>query len=149
MAHKCASLRFRNSCTRPWGGGGGPALAWRATVERKATAEEVDRYRPEEAIDRIAAAADLGAGAGGQEAEAELAQERQAPLVVGEAGAGLVLGQASGGGAELSPVLAQAVPGLGDDLIQSLTLGQAVVLGPRAVELRLGVEHAPQQVGRQ
>ena len=107
------------------------------------------RHRAEEAADGVGAAADLGAGAGGQEAEAQLAQERQAPLVVGEAGAGFAFGQVRGGGAELRPVLAQAVPRLGDDFVQALALRQAVVLGPRAVELCLGVEHAPQQVGRQ
>ena len=107
------------------------------------------RHWAEEAVDGIGAAADLGAGAGGQQAEAQLAQQRQAPLVVGEAGARLRLREVRGGGAELRPVLAQAVPRLGDDLVQALALRQAVVLGPRAVELSLRVEHAPQQVGRQ
>ena len=46
-------------------------------------------------------------------------------------------------------MLAQAVPRLGDDLVQALAWRQAVVLGPRAVELLLGVEHTPQQIGRQ
>src|SRR2546428_9856741 len=93
----------------------------------------------EEAADGVGAAADLGAGAGGQEAEAQFAQERQAPLVVSEAGAGLAIGQVRGGGTELRPVLAQAVPRLGDDFVKTLAWRQAVVLGTRTVKLRPGV----------
>ena len=46
-------------------------------------------------------------------------------------------------------MFSQAVPRLGDDLIDAVALWKTVVLRPRAVELRRGVEHAPQQVGRQ
>ena len=69
--------------------GGGPAHTGGAAVEAQATADEVHRHGAEEAADGVGAAADLGAGAGGQQAEAQFAQERQAPLVVGEAGARL------------------------------------------------------------
>ena len=60
--------------------------------------------------------ANLGAGASGEEAEAQFAQKRQAPLVVGQAGACLVRGEIGGRSAKLRPVSAQAVPGLGDRL---------------------------------
>ena len=74
-------------------GGGGTAHAGGAAVEAQAAADQVDRHRAEEAADGVGPAVDLGTGAGRQQAEAQLAQERQAPLVVGEAGAGLALGQ--------------------------------------------------------
>ena len=74
-------------------GGGGAAHPGGAAVEAQAAADQVDRHGAEEAIDGVGAAADLGAGAGGQQAEAQLAQQRQVPLVVGEAGAGFALGQ--------------------------------------------------------
>ena len=127
-------------------GGRRAALSGGAAVQREAAAEEVDGRRPEEAADGVGAPADLGAGGGGQEAEPELAQQRQAPLVVGEAGARLARGQIRGGGAELRPVPAQAVPGLGDNLVQPLAGRERVVLRPGARQLRAGVDQAPQKV---
>ena len=125
------------------------ALSGGAAVQREAAAEEVDGRRPEEAADGVGAPADLGAGGGRQEAEPELAQQRQAPLVVGETGARLARGQVRGGGAELRPVPAQAVPGLGDDLVQPLAGRERVILRPGARQLRAGVDQAPQEVRRQ
>jgi len=64
-------------------------------VEAQTTADEMYRYRPKESADGIDAAANLGAGTGRQEAKAQLTQKRQAPFVVGEAGARLTLGEVS------------------------------------------------------
>ena len=130
-------------------GGRRAALSGGAAVEREAAAEEVDGRWPEEAADGIGAPPDLGAGGGGQEAEPELAQQRQAPLVVGEAGARFARGQVRGGGAELRPVPAQPVPGLGDGLVQPLAGGEGVILRPDPRQLRARVDQAPQKVGRQ
>ena len=55
-------------------GGSGAAHAGSAAVEAQAAADEVHRVRAEEAVDGVGAAADLGAGAGRQQAEAQLAQ---------------------------------------------------------------------------
>ena len=59
------------------------------------------RHRSEEPPDGIGAAGNLGAGGRGQEAEPQLVQQGQAPLVVGKAGAGLTVRQIGGGRAEL------------------------------------------------
>src|SRR6267378_2206165 len=96
----------------------------------------------EEAIDRVRTAGNLRPSARRQQAKAQLAQERQAPLVVGEASAWLRGRQLLRGGAKLRPVFAQAVPGLGDDLVQSLALRKAVILRPRTIELFSRIEHA-------
>ena len=72
-----------------------PRCPRRTAVERQAAADEMHRHRSEEPPDGIGATANLGAGGRGQEAEPQLAQQRQAPLVVGEPGVrgvGLVAG---------------------------------------------------------
>src|SRR5262245_28356405 len=46
-------------------------------------------------------------------------------------------------------MLSQPIPGLSDGLVQALAWGQAVVLGLRTRQLRLGIEHPSQEVGRQ
>ena len=71
------------------------ALSRRAAVERQAAADEMHRHRSEEPPDGVGATANLGAGGRGQEAEPQLAQQRQAPLVVGEAGGGFAIGHDS------------------------------------------------------
>ena len=101
-------------------GGRRAALSRRTAVERQATADEMYRHRTEEPPDGIGATANLGAGGRGQEAEPQLAQQRQAPLVVGEPGAGLAVRQIGGGGAELAVVSAQMVPGVSDYFVQAL-----------------------------
>ena len=115
-------------------GGGRAALSRRPAVEREAAADKVHRHRPEEPPDGIGAPADLGAGGRGQEAEPQLAQQRQAPLVVGESGGGLALGQVRGGGAELAVVPAQAIPGVSDYFVEALAGGEAVVFWAGAGE---------------
>ena len=126
IAHRCASLRLRNSCTRPCGlAAAAPRCPRRTAIERQAAADEMHRHRSEEPPDGIGATANLGAGGRGQEAEPQLAQQRQAPLVVGEAGAGLAVGQIGGGGAELTVVPAQAIPGVSDYFVQALAGGES------------------------
>ena len=130
-------------------GGGRPPLPRRAAIEREAAADEMHRHRSEEAPDGIGATADRRTGGDGQEAESELAQERQAPLVVGEAGARLALGEVRGGGREPPVVSAQAVPGVGDRLVQAFAGREPVVFGPGAGKRRTRVENALQEVRRQ
>jgi hypothetical protein len=129
--------------------GGGPAHPSGAAVEADATADQVHLHRAEEAVDGIGATVDLRAGASGQQAKAQLAQQRQAPFFIGEAGARLACGEVCGSHTKLRPELAETVPRLGDDLAQALAVQQAVVLGSAAIELFFGVEDAAQQVGRQ
>ena len=69
-------------------GGRRAALSRRTAVERQAAADEMHRHRAEEPPDGIGASANLRAGGRGQEAEPQLAQQRQAPFVVGQAGGG-------------------------------------------------------------
>ena len=71
--------------------GSRPPHARGAAVEAHAATDKVYGYGAEEAVDRVGAAANLGARAGRQETEAQLTQQRQTPLVVGEAGARLAL----------------------------------------------------------
>lgn len=103
--------------------GGGATHTSGAAVEAQTATDQVDGRWAEEAADGVGAAVDRGAGAGGQEAKAQLAQERDAPLVVGETRTRFALGQFLRGGAELCPVTAQTVPRLGDGLIDALVLG--------------------------
>ena len=130
-------------------GGGRAALSRRAAIEREAAADEMHRHRSEEPSDGVGAPADLGTGGRGQEAEPQLAQQRQAPLVVGEAGGGLALVQVRGGGAELAVVPAQAIPGVSDYFVQALARGEAVVFGASAGEGGMAVEEAAQEVRRE
>ena len=74
--------------------------------------------------------ANLRAGGRGQEAEPQLAQQRQAPLVVGESGAGLAFGQIGGDRAELYVVPAQAIPGVSDYFVQAFTGRKPIVFRP-------------------
>ena len=115
-------------------GGSRAALSRRTAVERQAAADEMHRHRSEEPPDGIGATANLGAGRRGQEAEPQLAQQRQAPLVVGEAGGGLALGDVRGGRAELPVVPAQTIPGVSDYFVQAFAGGEAVVFGAGAGE---------------
>src|SRR5581483_10461582 len=46
----------------------------------------------------------------------------------------------------LRPMLPESVPGLSDDLVETLALWQSVVLGPRAGQRSFGVEYSPQKV---
>ena len=70
-------------------GGGRAALPRRSAVEREAAADEMHRHRTEETPDGIGAAGDLRSGGRRQKTEPQLAQQRQTPFVVGEAGARL------------------------------------------------------------
>ena len=115
-------------------GGGRAALSRRTAVEREAAADEMHRHRAEEPPDGIGAATNLGTGGRGQEPEPQLAQQRQAPLVVGEPGAGLAVGQIGGGGAELAVVPAQAIPGVSDYFVHAFAGGESVVFGAGAGE---------------
>jgi hypothetical protein len=137
-------------------GDGGPAHTGHAMVQAQAATDQVHGHGAEEAADGVGAAGaqgrtgqGRGAGAGGQEPEAQLAQQRQAPPVVRRAGARFTLGTDRGRRTELRPVLAQAVPRLGDGLVEAFARRQAVVLDAGAGELLLGVQHMPQQIGRQ
>ena len=85
----------------------------------------------------------------GQEAEPQLAQQRQAPLVVGKAGGGLAVRQIGGGRAELAVVPAQAIPGVSDYFVHAFAGGEAVVFGAGTGERRMAVKQAPQEIGRQ
>ena len=77
-------------------GGGGTALAGGAAIERETAADKMHWHWAEEAADRVGAPANLWASARGQQTEAQLPQQRQAPLVVGEAGSRFAFGQARG-----------------------------------------------------
>ncbi|MCX6354165.1 MAG: hypothetical protein NTZ78_04580 [Candidatus Aureabacteria bacterium] len=129
--------------------GRGAAHACGAPVEAEATSDHVYSSRTREAVDGVCAAADFGAGGGGQEAEAQFAQKRYVPFVIGQSGTGLTRGEVTRGSSEFGPVAAQAVPGLSDNFVDALALRQAVVLGPGAGEFPLGIEDTPQQIGRQ
>ncbi len=102
-----------------------------------------------ETVDGKGPAAYFGPRRGGQKAKAELAQKWQIPAVIGETRPGLASGQACGRGAELGPVLAQAVPGLGDRFVQPLSSAEAVIVRPCAFQLCRWIEHAPEQIGRE
>ena len=130
-------------------GGRRAALSRRTAVERQAAADEMHRHRSEEPPDGIGAAANLGAGGRGQEAEPQLAQQWQAPLVVGESGGGLAVRQIGGGRAELSVVPAQAIPGVSDYFVHAFAGGESVVFGSGAGEGGMAVEEAAQEIGRQ
>ena len=88
----------------------GTALPRSTAIERQAAADQVNRRRAEETADRIGTAVQFGAGGHRQEPEPQLAQQRQAPLVVGKTGARRARGQIRRDLTELGPVLAQAVP---------------------------------------
>ena len=107
------------------------------------------RHRSEEAPDGVGAAGDRGAGGDGQKAESELAQQRQAPPVVCETGTRLALGEVRGGGCEPPVVSPEAVPGVGDRLVQAFAGREPVVLGPGAGKRRTRAENALQEVRRQ
>ena len=130
-------------------GGGGPADARRPPVEIDAAADQVDGGGTEEAIDGVGAALELGADAGRQQAEAEFPEQRDAPFVVGQAGARFVGRQVAGRRAEFGPVAPHAVPRLRDRLVDPLAGRQAVVGGGDAGEFSLGIDGAAEQVGRQ
>ena len=112
----------------------------RPAIEREDTADEMHRHRSEELPDGKGAPADLGAGERGQEAEPQLAQQRHAPLVVGEPGTGLTLGQVRGGGAEIAVVPAQATPGVSDYFAEARAVGDAVVARSRTDRLPSGTD---------
>ena len=130
-------------------GRGRAPLPCRAAIEGEAAADEMDRHGTEEAADRIGTASEFGASGHRQEAEPQFPQQGQAPLVVGESGPRHTGGQVFRTIPELPPVLAQAVPGLGDDLVLTLPGRQAVVVRRGARQLRLGVAHTQQQIQRQ
>ena len=115
-------------------GGSRAALSRRTAVERQAAADEMHRHRSEEPPDGIGATANLRAGGRGKEAEPQLAQQRQAPLVVGESGGGFAIGHVRGGGAEFTVVPAQAIPGVSDYFVYAFAGGESVVFGAGAGE---------------
>lgn len=124
-------------------------LAGGAAVERETASDEVYGRRPEAAADRIGAAADLRAGGRRQETEPEFAQQRQAPLLIGETRPGNTRGQGGGTGAELRPMLAQTVPRLRDGFVHTLPGGECVVLGTGTRQRRVGIRQTAQQVRRE
>jgi len=71
-------------------------LAGGTAVEREAASSEVYGHRPEAAANGVGAAVDLRTGGRRQETEPELAKQRQAPLLVGEARPGDIHWQVRG-----------------------------------------------------
>ena len=137
LLHQAVRVRRRRAALA-----GGPA------IERQTATDQVYRHRTEEPVDRICAPAQFGTGGRREESEPQFAQQRQAPLVVGQPGSSRPAGSFSFTG-ELRPVSAQAVPGLGDDLVQALAGRHSIVIRSGAGQARAGVEHPPQQIGRQ
>ena len=122
------------------------ALPRRPAVERETAPDEMHRHRTEEPPDGIGAAANLRAGGGRQEAEPQHAQQRQAPLVVGEAGAGLAFGQMGGGGVELAVVPAEPIPGVSDYFVEAFAGGETVVLGACAGEGGAAIDDTAEEI---
>ena len=120
-----------------------------ATIEAQAATDQVHGRRTEESIDGVGATIDLRSRAGWQQTEPEFAQQRHTPLIIGQTGSRFVFGQIAGCRAELGPMAAHAIPGLGDRLVDPFAGWKAIIFGPGAGEIALGIDGAAQQVSRQ